>query len=295
MKIAAIDIGTNAVRAKIFETSPVAIEFVEGFRSPLRLGTEVFREGRLSKSKLDSLISTLMKYKIIFEEKRVTQYEIIATSALRDTANAESSRRQIETAMNHPLRIISGLEEANLIRFHPRSDTGGKKVFVDIGGGSTEFFLKNDQETVVRSFQLGAVRNMLRKDKQKEWKRMIGFLSEIGPKKKIIGIGGNIRSFLGVAKKKELSHNDMNHEILALSNLSLNEKIERHGLSLDRADVIDHGLAILDVIAKELCVDSVTSTKWGITDSIAVRLFHEIYAGKAKLSKKGISFSERIA
>ena len=74
MKIAAIDIGTNAVRAKVFETSPVAIEFVEGFRSPLRLGTEVFREGRLSKSKLDSLISTLMKYKTIFEEKRVTQY-----------------------------------------------------------------------------------------------------------------------------------------------------------------------------------------------------------------------------
>ena len=53
MKIAAIDIGTNAVRAKVFETSPVAIEFVEGFRSPLRLGTEVFREGRLSKSKLE--------------------------------------------------------------------------------------------------------------------------------------------------------------------------------------------------------------------------------------------------
>ena len=87
----------------------------------------------------------------------------------------------------------------------------------------------------------------------------------------------------------------MNNEILALSNLSLNEKIEKQGFTLDRADVIDHGLTILSVIAKELCVDSVTSTKWGITDSIAIRLFHEIYAGKAKLSKNGISFSERIA
>ena len=67
------------------------------------------------------------------------------------------------------------------------------------------------------------------------------------------------------------------------------------GLSLDRADVIDHGLTILSAIAKELCADSVTSTKRGITDSIAIRLFREIYAGKAKLSKKGISFSERIA
>ena len=73
------------------------------------------------------------------------------------------------------------------------------------------------------------------------------------------------------------------------------EKVATHGFSPDRADVIDHALEILRVISQELNVESITSTKWGITDSIAVRLFHEIYANKANLAKDKISFPGKIA
>ena len=53
MKIASIDIGTNAIKSKIFKTTPTSIEFIEGMRSPIRLGSEVFNEGKLSQKKLD--------------------------------------------------------------------------------------------------------------------------------------------------------------------------------------------------------------------------------------------------
>ena len=295
MKIAAIDIGTNAIRAKIFRTNPVSIEFMEQFRYPLRLGSQVYKEGKLSRPEIEKLIEVVNDCVDIFKAKEVARYEIIATSALRDTQNSEAARRKIEIAINHPVRIISGLEEANLIRFHPRSFTGDKKLFVDIGGGSTEFFIRNDTETNIKSFQLGGVRNMLNKDKKKEWERMREWLQSIAPRRKLIGIGGNIRSFLQMSGGKEIRTETVIKNIAALSNLSVDEKVTAHGFSPDRADVIDHALEILRVISKELNVESVTSTKWGITDAIAVRLFHEIYANKANLTKDKIGFPGKIA
>ena len=53
MKIASIDIGTNAIKSKIFKTTPTSIEFIEGIRSPIRLGSNVFQEGYLKKNKLN--------------------------------------------------------------------------------------------------------------------------------------------------------------------------------------------------------------------------------------------------
>jgi len=284
MKIASIDIGTNAIKSKIFKTTPTSIEFLKGMRSPIRLGSEVFKNGKLSKVKLNQVIKTIQEFEEIFKTHLINRYEIVATSAFRDTSNSEDSRRYIETDINHPLKIISGLEEAQLMRFHPKSNTGNKKIFVDLGGGSTEFFIRNVNGVEIRSFQLGAVRNMLKKDKKAEWRRMEQWLKSIKPKNKLIGIGGNIRSFLQLQDKKELSLKQFKRKSKELANYTTEEKILRYGFSPDRADVIDHSLEIYDVICTNLEIEKITSTKWGISDSIAVKLFHEIYSGKVEIS-----------
>ena len=284
MKIASIDIGTNAIKSKIFKTTPTSIEFIEGMRSPIRLGGEVFNEGKLSQKKLDQVISTIKSYESIFQKNKIDRYEIVATSAFRDTSNSEDARRYIETAINHPLRVISGLEEAQLIRFHPKSNTGKNKIFVDLGGGSTEFFLRDSKGMEIRSFQLGAVRNMLNKDKKEEWIRLEKWLETIKPRTKLIGIGGNIRSFLQAHDKTELSVKELNKKIKEFSKLSTQEKIFKYEFSPDRADVIDHALNIFKVISEHLMVETITSTRWGVSDSIAVKLFHEIYSNKINIS-----------
>ena len=285
MKIASIDIGTNAIKSKIFKTTPASIEFVQGIRSPIRLGSDVFNQGNLSESKLDQVIKTIREYEEIFTENLITQYEIVATSAFRDTENSEDARRYIETAINRPLRVISGLEEAKLIRFHPKSNTGKNKIFVDLGGGSTEFFIRNNEDTVIRSFQLGAVRNLLGKDEKQEWNRLEEWLQSIKPKKKLIGIGGNIRSFLNAHKAKDMSMNEFRKKVEKLSKLTTEEKIKKYAFSPDRADVIDHALNIFKFISEQLEIQQITSTKWGISDSIAIKLFHEIYSNKVTISK----------
>lgn len=75
----------------------------------------------------------------------------------------------------------------------------------------------------------------------------------------------------------------MNQEIFLLNiknlrALSVKDKIERYKFSKDRADVIDEALKIFKKIVTLSSPQKITATKWGVADSIAVKLFHEIYS-----------------
>jgi len=284
MKIAAIDIGTNAIKSKIFDTTPTSIDFKEGVRTPIRLGTEVFLEGKIPKKKLIDLSILIDKYIKFFKQNEVQLYEIVATSAFRDTNNSEESRRFIEQKIGQPVRIISGFEEANLIKFHPDASLLSDKFFVDIGGGSTEFFQysKNNLH-LTQSFQLGAVRNMLKKDKLSEWDRMSHWLNDNQLNSKLIGIGGNIRSFFRLCDAKTMDADMFLNEVKLLSSIKKDKKINLFNLSEDRADVIDEALKIYSKIIKKVRPKKIKATKWGVADSISVKLFHELYAGNIKI------------
>ena len=285
MKIASIDIGTNAIKSKIFKTTPTSIEFIEGIRSPIRLGSNVFKEGYLKKNKLNELVKTLKKYQKNFEKNNIKMYEIVATSAFRDTQNSEDARRYVENKIEHPIRIISGLEEAKLISLHPKAQSINKNVFVDVGGGSTEIYIYQDDQHIIQSFQLGAVRGMLNKNDLSEWKRLKNWLKKQNKVEFLVGLGGNIRSFLKIYESNKMPTNDLIQFANELGALSLNEKIKKYNLANDRADVIDEALKIYIEIAKLLKVKTIKSTKWGVSDSIAVKTFHELYSDKITISR----------
>ena len=285
MKIASIDIGTNAIKSKVFNTSPTTIDFIEGIRSPIRLGTEVFSTGILSDNKLDELIKTLIKYQTNFLNNDIKMYEIVATSAFRDTSNSENARRYVENNINHPIRIISGLEEAKLIRFHPKAQLGSNKIFVDVGGGSTEIYIYKNGDHIIQSFQLGAVRSMLYKDDENEWLRLSDWLDKQDNIDTLIGLGGSIKSFLNIYKYKRITSALFVEKSNALAVLSQEEKISQFNLQPDRADVIDYALKIYLMIINKLDIKNIKSTKWGVSDSIAVKTFHELYSKKISIYK----------
>ena len=285
MKIASIDIGTNAIKSKVFNTSPTTIDFIEGIRSPIRLGAEVFSTGILSDNKLDELIKTLIKYQTNFLNNDIKMYEIVATSAFRDTSNSENARRYVENNINHPIRIISGLEEAKLIRFHPKAQLGSNKIFVDVGGGSTEIYIYKNGDHIIQSFQLGAVRSMLYKDDENEWLRLSDWLDKQDNIDTLIGLGGSIKSFLNIYKYKRITSALFIEKSNALAVLSQEEKISQFNLQPDRADVIDYALKIYLMIINKLEIKNIKSTKWGVSDSIAVKTFHELYSKKISIYK----------
>ena len=285
MKIASIDIGTNAIKSKIFKTTPTSVEFIEGIRSPIRLGSNVFKDGFLKESKLKELVKTLKKYQKNFDKNNIKMYEIVATSAFRDTQNSEEARRYVENEIEHPIRIISGLEEAQLIRLHPKAQSKNQKVFVDVGGGSTEIYIYKNGQHIIQSFQLGAVRGMFGKNEISEWKRLKKWLKKESKTETLIGLGGNIRSFLKVYKADKMPTADFISSAKELKQLSLSKKIQKYDLADDRADVIDEAIKIFIEIAKLLEVKNIKSTKWGVSDSIAVKTFHELYSNKIKFSR----------
>ena len=280
MKIASIDIGTNAIKSKIFKTTPTSIEFIDGIRSPIRLGSNVFKDGYLKENKLKELVKTLKQYQKNFKANNIITYEIVATSAFRDTQNSQEARRYVENRIDHPIRIISGLEEAKLISLHPKAQSKNKNVFVDVGGGSTEIYIHKNDQHVIKSFQLGAVRGMLNKNQLDEWKRLKSWLKKQTKAEVLIGLGGNIRSFLKIHETNNMLASDLDQFAHKLRSLSLKEKIEKYNLTNDRADVIDEALKIYIEIVKLLKVKTIKSTKWGVSDSIAVKTFHELYSDK---------------
>ena len=285
MKIASIDIGTNAIKSKVFETTPTSIDFLEGIRSPIRLGSEVFNSGSISNDKLDELTKTLKKYQKNFSLNKIKMYEIVATSAFRDTQNSEKARRYVENKIEHPIRIISGLEEAKLIRLHPKAQSGSNKVYVDVGGGSTELYIHQNGEHIIQSFQLGAVRGMLGKEDPEEWKRLEMWLKKQSKVSNLVGLGGSIRSFLNMHSSKKMSNLDFIQKSSDLSSQSLDDKILNYKLANDRADVIDHALKIYLKIIVGLGIKNIKATKWGVSDSIAVKTFHELYSKKISIYK----------
>ena len=283
MKIAAIDIGTNAVKSKIFDTSSNLISFNESIRTPARLGTDVFVDGLLSKASIEKLVSSLKKYQDYFNRNEIEFYEIVATSAFRDTKNSEDARRLVENEIEHPIRVISGLEEASLMALNPKIKKNDPKLYADLGGGSLEFFYYLDGKKKIKSFQLGAVRNMLRKDRPDEWKKLNIWLNKLPSFNTVVGIGGNIRSFLKIHNQDKITKKEFIKLKDKLNKLTFSEKISKYDLSEDRADVIDYAMSIYEFVLNRINVKNIRSTKWGVSDSIAVKLYHELYSNKFQI------------
>ena len=280
MKIASIDIGTNAIKSKIFNTSPTSIEFIDGVRTPIRLGSDVFKDGHLSETILEELVNALLNYQEEFEKNNIKMYEIVATSAFRDSENSEKARRYVENKINHPIRIISGLEEAKLIRFHPRAQDSKNRIYVDVGGGSTELYIFQNKKHIIQSFQLGAVRNMTRSDTKDEWDRLSKWLVNQKNITTLMGLGGNIRTFLNINNTKKMSSKQFIENLNQLKLKDVQEKIDLYNFAMDRADVIDYALDIYKLIVNKLGIKKIRATKWGVSDSIAVKTFHELYSKK---------------
>ena len=110
MKLAAIDIGSNAARLLIddvIQNPQGKTEFVKALlvRVPLRLGFDVFEKGEISKEKEDNLIKTLLSYKLLLEVYDVKHLKACATSAMRDAKNSPQILERVKKETGIDLKI----------------------------------------------------------------------------------------------------------------------------------------------------------------------------------------------
>ncbi len=290
MRLAAIDIGSNACRLLINEVTENASgqpQFIKLtlVRVPLRLGFDVFSIGKISEPKKEQLIKTLHAYQLLLDVYEVERYMACATSAMRDAANAKEIIVEVKKQTGIDLKVISGEEEASFIyENHVAENLTSLEsyLYIDVGGGSTELTFFSDGKLVFKeSFDIGTIRLLKEQVSETTWVKMKEFIRE---KTKgyhhvtCIGSGGNINKVFSLSKKKEgkpLHIDQLRSYYRELSSTSLPERMRLYNLREDRADVIVPALLIYTNVMTWAEAEEIYVPKIGLADGLIHHLYDE--------------------
>ena len=126
-------------------------------RVPIRLGQDAFTVGEITPENIERMVDAMKAYKLIMKIHGVERYMACATSAMREAYNSKEVVSIIEQEADIKVEIIDGKTEAAIIastdlqEFMKPDQT---YLFVDVGGGSTEFSLFADGKIVAsKSFK----------------------------------------------------------------------------------------------------------------------------------------------
>lgn len=290
MKLAAIDIGSNAARLLIAEGTPdkknlpsfTKLSFI---RVPLRLGFDVFDTGKISEKKVRLLLHTIKGFLNIAEAYEVTAMKACATSAMRDAENSPEIIEMIKEKTGVEIEIISGSEEASLVFENHIAENLDKEhsyLYIDVGGGSTELTFFNNNELVFKdSFPIGTIRLLKDQVSDDTWDQMKATIkSKTKGFKTVeaIGSGGNINKVFSLSKRKDgkpLPYELLRDYYRELSNVSLSDRISIYKLKADRADVIVPALKIYISVMRWAGSGQIYVPQIGLVDGLVQHLWRQ--------------------
>ena len=291
MRLAAIDIGSNAARLLIIDVipGPQAIpEFIKValIRVPLRLGFDVFDKGEICSAKVEKIIKTIKSYKLLLEVYEVKHLKACATSAMRDAVNGEAIIMKVNDETGIQINIISGQEEASLIYENHVAEnmtTDESYLYIDVGGGSTELTFFSDGKLIFKeSFDIGTIRLLKSQVSDAMWDTMKEFIKARTKgyhHVTAIGSGGNINKIFSLSKRKEgkpLTLELLREYYKEFSTLSLAERISLYKLREDRADVIVPALLIYINVMRWTDTEEIFVPKIGLADGLIHTLYEEV-------------------
>ncbi len=288
-KFAAIDIGSNAIRLlihNVIEEEDKKTQFRKSslIRVPVRLGEDSFTVGEISERNEERMLNAMKAFKLIMDVNGVEKYMACATSAIREANNGYEIVERIYEESGVKIEVIDGKKEAAIIAstdLKQLIQNDQSYLYIDVGGGSTEFTLFTDGKIKVsKSFKIGTVRilnNLVGEDIWKKielWiKENIKGLSKIT----IIGSGGNINKLHKMSGRKEgepLSYIWLNAQYHFLESMSYDDRVSELGLNPDRADVIIPASRIYLSAAKWCGAKKIYVPKIGLSDGIIKTLYY---------------------
>ena len=289
-KYAAIDIGSNAVRLLVStiteqEGREPLFKKTSLVRVPIRLGADVFISKKISPENTKRMLDTMQAFKLLMKSHKIEKYKACATSAMREAENGEEVANLIQEKTGVVINIIDGNDEAAIIAatdLHALINTEKTYLYVDVGGGSTEFTLYSKGETVAsRSFKLGTVRLLEKMVPEEMWLEVEDWVKKVTKKFTridLIGSGGNINNIFkssGKANGKPLSFFYLTSYYQLLQSFTYEERITQLNLNQDRADVIVPAAKIYLSAMKWTRARKIYVPKIGLADGIIKSLYQE--------------------
>ncbi len=287
-KYAAIDIGSSAIRlliTTIIEQKGKETQFKKAslVRVPIRLGTDVFLNGKISKKNYLRIVDALIAFRLLMKTHNVVRYRACATSAMREALNGKKIVENLYKETDIKIEIIDGNDEAAIIATadiisHINNDKAF--LYVDVGGGSTELTIFVSGLFVnSRSFDLGTIRLVSNKVEDSVWKDMKDWIitntndiSQIC----LLGTGGNINNTYKNSGKKigePLSYLYLSTYYKNIKAMTYEERIVNLNMNPDRADVIVPAIKIYLSAMKWSGAKDMYVPKIGLSDGIIRSLY----------------------
>ncbi|AXY74736.1 exopolyphosphatase [Paraflavitalea soli] len=299
MRLAAIDIGSNAARLLISDVSmqdngKPLFQKINLIRVPLRLGFDVFEQQEISPEKEAMIMNTLKAYRHLLDAYEVPYLKAAATSAMRDAANADRILQRVKEETGIDIEIITGEAEASLIyenHIAENLDKDHSYLYIDVGGGSTELTFFADSKLVFkRSFNIGTIRLLKKQVEDAQWEEMKDMIKREtrGHYNDMvaIGSGGNINKIFSISKRKEgkpLQLELLKDYYKEFSSFTLADRMRLYRLREDRADVIVPALQIYINVMRWANITEIFVPKIGLADGLIQHLYEELKT-KQKLS-----------
>lgn len=302
-KIAAIDVGSNAMRMVVGEVDEAwRVSTIENIRLPVRLGQDVFSKGYLEKKTIQQTEEAFLRFKHVADNYGVQRRRAVATSAAREASNSDLLVDRVFRASGIELEVINGEEEARLIHLavvHALNLKNKRTMLIDIGGGSVEVTISTGQNIIsTESYNMGTVRLLEKLNTGDKSKYAFGKLvreyaeaaryrieQDIGDEKIQIcaGTGGNVeeigrlrQNLFKADSDRFVTLDELEELIERINRLSYEERIHKLKLRPDRADVILPACIVLHMIASQARVNQIAIPHVGLKDGILLDLAEEL-------------------
>jgi exopolyphosphatase/guanosine-5'-triphosphate,3'-diphosphate pyrophosphatase len=300
-RVAALDCGTNSLRLLIADIDGDRLVDVVRRMEIVRLGEGVDRTGRLSEAALGRTFGVLDSYAEQIRTGDVSRIRMVATSATRDAANRDVFVDGVRERLGVPPEVITGDQEAGLsfdgaTRELRGSGLASPYLVVDIGGGSTEFVLGDDEgPRQARSVDIGCVRlteRHLRDDPPTAEQiaaatadieaaiDVAGQAVAIEAARTLVGLAGSVTTVVALAlglsryEPERIHHRSVSIEQVTevTQRLLAATRAERAAMPVmhpGRVDVIGGGALVLETIMRRCGFDAVMASEHDILDGIA--------------------------
>jgi exopolyphosphatase/guanosine-5'-triphosphate,3'-diphosphate pyrophosphatase len=277
--LAAVDLGSNSFRLQVARVDNEQIYLLDGLREAVRLAAGLTENKILDKESQHRALACLQRFGERLRGLPQEAVRAVGTNSLRVAKNAAEFLPQAEAALGFPIEVIAGREEARLIYLgvaHGLPQSGGNRLVMDIGGGSTEFIIGDGLDPIrLESLYMGCVSYSLRffpdgkitksSLKQAELAARTELQTIVSDYRQTgwnvaLGSSGSARVLCDILEQNGYSESGITREGLELLRAELLRvgdvrRLELQGLKPDRIPVLPGGFAIMYAALNELGIE----------------------------------------
>jgi exopolyphosphatase/guanosine-5'-triphosphate,3'-diphosphate pyrophosphatase len=296
--LACIDLGSNSFHCQVFAYhGPGQVHSVEIIKMPVGLRCGVDVNGYLSAQVITTALEALVQFADVLAKHQVSQVRAVGTYTLRCIANRSEFLAAAQRVFPYPIDIISGETEARLVFLgataHAVPDQ--QHLFIDIGGGSTELIVGNQQGIqFLHSVDMGSAAAQAQYFAD-------GVLSAAAIKSALVAIktlftpviqhlphfvdalgsGGTMRSLFSVMQAQGVTSTGLSQHFLCQLQKTISAKnavttLQLPGLRADRERVLVGGFCVLRSLLELLEIDTIGLADGGVREGMLVELIQQI-------------------